>query len=39
MHLHNRAYARIIELDRLRALSLEQSWGKATDTVGDVNEA
>ena len=39
INLHNTAYARIIELDRLRALSLEQSWGKATDTVGDVDEA
>ena len=39
MNLHNRAYARITELDRLRALSLEQSWSKATNTVGDVDEA
>lgn len=36
MSLHKIAYARIISL---RALSLEQSWGKATDTVGDVDEA
>ena len=28
-----------VELDPLRALSLEQSWGKATDTVGDMDEA
>ena len=33
MNLHDR------DLDRLRALSPEQSWGKATDTVGDVDDA
>lgn len=39
MSLHNIVYARIIEPDPLRSLSLEQNWGKATDTVGDVDEA
>ena len=38
MSLHNIAYARIIELDPLRALSLEQNWGKGTDIVGDEDE-
>ena len=39
MRLHNIAYARTVEFDPLRALSFEQSWGKATDTVGDVDDA